>query len=115
MVIRSDDRTAVTRNDDVSISTVVDMVTTYAKQETVGPLKGAGRFLGYGAAGATLLGIGLALVLLGALRLIQTEWDWAGEGDFSWVSYLIVFTACVLLIVFALSRINKSTLDKERD
>jgi tRNA-5-methyluridine54 2-sulfurtransferase len=33
-----------------SVGEVVDYVTQYAKQETLGPLKGAGRWLGYGAA-----------------------------------------------------------------
>ena len=53
---------------------VVEFVKTYAKQETVGPLRGAGRWIAFGAAGAICLGLGLSLLLLGLLRLLQAEW-----------------------------------------
>ena len=39
----------------VNVGEVFEYVKEYARQETVGPLKGAGRWLGYGAAGAILL------------------------------------------------------------
>ena len=68
-------------------------------QETVGPLKGAGRWVGYGAAGAALLGLGIMLVMLGLLRLIQAEWDGIAVGGTSWIPYVIVFVVTVLLIV----------------
>ena len=84
----------------------------YAKQETLGPLKGAGKWLAYGTAGAVLLGVGLAYVLLGILRLIQTEWDRAATGSLSWLSYFIVLVLCVLLLVLTISRINRDSLNK---
>ena len=73
------------RRQDTSIEGFVYLVRDYAKQETLGPLKGAGKWLGFGVAGALLLGIGLALVLLGLLRLIQAEWDRAASGSLSWL------------------------------
>lgn len=103
------------RDEDPSIGNVVDLVKTYAKQQTIGPLSNAGRWLSFGAAGAILLGVGLMLVLLGLLRLIQTEWEWAATGSWSWISYLLVLAACVLIIVVAVSRISKSSLSKEYD
>ena len=63
------------RRESASVGEVIEFVKTYAKQETIGPLKGAGRWIGVGAAGAIALGLGLSLLLLGLLRLIQTEWD----------------------------------------
>ena len=45
----------------------------YVKQETVEPLKGLGRFLYMGIAGSFFLAFGLLLILLGVLRLLQTE------------------------------------------
>ncbi len=54
------------KDEQASIGEVVEFVKTYAKQETVGPLKGAGRWIAFGAAGAVCLGIGLSLLLLGA-------------------------------------------------
>ena len=115
MANQSDDLNAVRRGDDLSIGAVVDLVKTYAKQETLGPLKGAGRWLAAGTAGALLLGIGLALVLLGVLRLIQTEFANLARGGWSFTPYVIVLAACVAVIVFAITRINKSSLNKEPD
>lgn len=97
--------------DDLSVGGLVDLVTAYAKQETVGPLRNAGRFLGFGIAGALALAAGVSLVLLGLLRLVQTEWPRAASGSLSWLAYLIVLVACVTGIVIALSRINKGTLN----
>ena len=81
---------------------VVEYVRDYAIQETVGPLKGAGRWLGFGAGGAALLGLGIMLLMLGLLRLIQSEWDGIAEGGTSWIPYVIVLVVTVLLIVITL-------------
>jgi hypothetical protein len=96
-----------------SIGEAVDLVKAYALQETVGPIKGAGRWLGMGLAGAITLAIGLSLVLLGLLRMLQTEWGRSARGSLSWLSYLIVLVVYVGLIVLAVSRINKDSLHKE--
>jgi hypothetical protein len=101
------------RREDTSIEGIVYLVRDYAKQETVGPLKGAGRWLGYGVAGALLLGVGLFLILLGLLRLIEAEWDRVASGSLSWLAYLIVLVVCVGLIILTVSRINKPSLNKE--
>ncbi|MDA2966475.1 MAG: phage holin family protein [Actinomycetota bacterium] len=100
------------RRESAGVSDVVDLVKEYAKQETLGPLKGAGRWLALGSAGATFLGLGLVLVLLGILRLLQTELS-AFDGGFSWVPYLIVLVLCLGLAWIALSRVKKATLGKE--
>ena len=105
----------VRRQDDLSISGVVDLVKSYAKQETLGPLKGAGRWLAYGALGAVLLGIGLAFIVFGLLRLVQTEFSNLARGGNSWLPYLVALAACVIVIVLAVMRINKTSLTKERD
>ena len=65
------------RTDDVSI---IELVKQYAAQETLGKLKGARRWLAFGAAGAVLLGLGLMLLLLGGLRFVQTEFDTTFDG-----------------------------------
>ena len=107
--------TSSPRDDDpTSIAGVVDLVKTYAKQETLGPLKGAGRWLAMGAAGAVLLGLGLTIVLLGVLRLIQAEWPRSATGSLSWIPYLIVLVLCLLLLLLTVSHINRDTLNKER-
>ena len=99
--------------DNVSIGELIDYVKTYARQETLGPLRGAGRWLALGTAGAVALGLGLMLMMLGLLRLLQTEWERSATGRLSWLSYLIVFVVVVSLLLLAVSRISKKSLNKE--
>ena len=73
-----------------------DLVVTYVKQETVVPLQQLGRYVGFGIAGALLLGLGSVLLGVGALRALQTETGDTFQGDWSWAPYGITF---VLLIV----------------
>jgi hypothetical protein len=79
----------------------------YARQETVEPLKGVGRYLGYGAAGALLLGIGVILLMLAGLRALQTETGDALDGNLSWLPYLIVLVVASALVAWAVTRISK--------
>src|SRR4051794_41972682 len=55
------------RRDSADLASVVELVKDYARQETLGPIKGAGKFLGMGAAGAALLGGGGVFLILGLL------------------------------------------------
>ena len=98
---------------DVNSGEVIEFVKAYAKQETLGPLKGAGSWLGYGAAAAFAMGLGLLLVLLGVLRLVQTEWERSATGSLSWVAYAITLAVTVLFLVLTLVRIKKTYLNKE--
>jgi hypothetical protein len=95
-----------------SVADVVELLKTYAKQETIGPIKNAGRFLGFGVAGAMALGVGGIIVLLGVLRLVQTEVGRTARGSLSWLAYLIVLAVCGLGIALAISRIKRDSLDK---
>ena len=96
-----------------SVGEVIEYVKAYAKQETVGPLMGAGRWIAFGAAGAIAMGIGLSYLLLGLLRLLQSEWDRSASGRLSWLAYLVVLFACIALLALVVSRINKTFLDPE--
>jgi hypothetical protein len=98
---------------DVSVGEIIDYVKAYAKQETLGPLKGAGNWLGYGFAAATALGLGLVLLLVGLLRMLQTEWERSASGNLSWLPYLIVLIVAAVLLALTLMRIKKATLHKE--
>lgn len=99
-------------DESASVGEVFDLVRDYAKQETLGPLKGAGRWLLLGTVGSVLLGLGLVIVLLALLRLLQTEMS-AFDGAFSWAPYGIVLAVCLVWTGLALSRIRKATLGKE--
>lgn len=101
------------RRDEASLGEVVEFVKAYAKQETIDPVKGAGRWLAYGAAGAFALGLGLLLVMLGLLRVLQTEWERSASGSLSWLAYVIVLVVTLVLLGLTVSRIKKSTLNNE--
>lgn len=76
---------------------LVDLVVGYAKQETVDPIKGLGKTVGFGIAGALLIAIGAVFLGLAALRALQTETD-VFEDGLSWAAYLVV---TLLLLVGA--------------
>lgn len=101
------------KQDDASLGEVIEFVKSYAKQETIDPLKGAGRWLGFGVAAAFALGLGLMLVLLGALRVAQTELDSLRGGSWTWVPYAITLVVTLILLAFTILRIKKSTLNNE--
>lgn len=102
-----------TKREQASVGETIEFVKTYVRQETVGPLKGAGRWIAMGAAGAICLGLGLSLLLLGLLRLVQSEVSDIADGRLSWLPYLIVLAVCVLLLAVAVLQINKTFLNKE--
>lgn len=84
-----------------------ELTTTYAKQETIDPLKGLGRFLAYGVGGAIALGIGVVVLLLSGLRALQTETGTTFTGNLSWAPYLIAVAVGLVLIALALLRVTK--------
>jgi hypothetical protein len=81
----SDDKSGLGRSGGDAVHLTID----YVKQETLGPLKGIGRFLAFGAAGSLLIAVGVVLGLLGVLRLLQDETGTTLAGDWSWAPYFI--------------------------
>ena len=93
-----------------SLTELVDLVRAYAKQETIGELRGTGRWLAWGAVGGVSILLGLLFTLVGVLRILQsTVFD--GSTAFSWVPYFIVFGLTIGLIAFSQSRIRKPFLN----
>ena len=78
----------------------------YLKQETVEPLRGLGRFLYMGIAGSFFMAGGLLLILIGVLRLLQTETGTALTGDWSWVPYAVVVVLGIAVMGVAAWRIT---------
>ncbi len=74
-----------------------DLVVTYAKQETIEPLKGLKNYIGFGLGGALLLGMGVFFLAMGALRALQTQTGTTFTGNWSWAPYVIVVVSLALL------------------
>lgn len=81
-----------------TISDLKTMVVDYAKQETIVPLKGLGRYLGFGVGGAVLVGLGVFLLAMAGLRALQTETGTTFTGNWSFAPYLIVLLGLALVI-----------------
>ena len=79
------------------------LVVAYFKQETIEPIKGLGRFVGFGLAGSLAVGLGGVLLILGLLRLLQTETGDAFDGNLSVFPYLISFVVAVVAAVAAVT------------
>ena len=93
---------------------VVELVKTYARQETLGPLRGAGRWIAFGLAGSLMLGAAASLLVLGVLRLVQTEFGPTFAGRWmSLLPYLFALVICIAVIALAASRIAKKSLHQD--
>lgn len=94
------------------VTDVVDSVKQYARQETIEPLRGAGRWLASGILAALSLGLAVTFGVLGVLRVSQDLGKNVFDGSWSWVPYLIALCVNVVLVVVAFSRINDAPLSK---
>lgn len=88
------------------------MLVTYAKQETVEPLKTLGGYLGKGIVGAIFMFLGIMFAGFGTLRFFQTEVDaFDGGGWGSLAPYGItlgVLAFMIVLLVLSLLRAKKA-------
>lgn len=89
---QTEDRNVVGRGQDVW-----ELLVAYAKQETVEPLRGLGRWIGFGAGGSVLIATGISLLLLSVLRALQTETGTTFTGNWSWAPYVIVLVGALLV------------------
>jgi hypothetical protein len=83
------------------------LIVTYAKQQTIDPLKQLGRWVALGLAGAVLTGLGFLLIGLGLLRAIQSEAGHHLTGDWSWVPYFVAVIFLGIVIGFMVLRISR--------
>lgn len=96
------------------IADLWQLVRDYAKQETVDPLKSIGRFLGFGMAGALLLGLGVVFAALAILRGLQTETGNHLTGSLTWVPYLVAFVVSAIIVGLAVRAITKPNKVSEK-
>ena len=91
------------RNESVPrlVSELWELVVAYLKQETVQPLRGLGGFVAFGFPGAILSAAGLAVLLLAALRVLQTETGTTFSGDRTALPYVITAAAGVAVVGLA--------------
>jgi hypothetical protein len=98
---------ALADNPQETIRELRELVLAYAKQETVDPIKGMGRYAGWGIAGAFLMGLGVLFAQMGLLRVLQEETYPHLTGNWSWVPYLIVVVVSAALVALVMARRGK--------
>ena len=92
------------------VADIKTLVTDYAKQETVEPLKVLGKWVGFGVAGAISVSLGAFLLGLGLLRALQTETGSTFTGNLSWLPYLCTLGAVTVVLGLLGWRITKRSL-----
>ena len=94
-----------------------DLVVTYAKQETVDPIKNIGRYIGWAVGGAIAFGVGLTFLAVGILRLLQTSLPELvdGRGKSSWFPYFIVLVLLGAALGVVAMKLTKSKADTSKD
>jgi hypothetical protein len=85
------------------VTELYELVLAYVKQEALDPVKGLGRFIGFGIAGSLVFGLGAVILLLGGLRALQTQTGTALQGNWSWAPYGITAFACAVIIGLAMA------------
>jgi len=93
----------VADNPQDTIRELRELVVAYAQQETIEPLKGLGRYAGFGLAGALFTGLGAMFIAIGLLRLIEDEGGVHLTGNWSWVPYAGVMVLSAVAAVLAYS------------
>lgn len=89
------------------------LVLAYFRQETVEPVRNLGRFVLFGVLGSLVLGLGLGLLLLAALRALQTETGNHLHGNLSWVPYVIVMVGAFVLAGASMAGWSRSRRKEE--
>lgn len=96
------------------VKELVQLVVTYAKQQTIDPLKQLARWVAFGVAGALLIGLGFLLLGVGLLRALEVETGDHLAGNLSWIPYLIAVLFLGLVIMLMVRRISHGPGSKER-
>jgi hypothetical protein len=85
------------------------LLVDYAKQETVDPIRGLGRFVSYGTGAMLLIGIAGIELTVALLRVLQTETGTTFTGNLSWIPYFITLLVASAVVYVALKAINRKT------
>ena len=87
---------------------IQEILVSYAKQETVAPLRHLGRYLGFGIAGSLLVFLGTFFIGLGVLRLMQSFEFFEGSSWASTLPYVIAIAVLGLFVVMIYSALSRA-------
>lgn len=93
----------------VQVNELRDLVVTYVKQETLDPLQRLAKSILWGLIGSICLAVGALLLVLAAVRVLQSETRPHLTGSLTWVPY-----AGGLLVAGAILGITVTRITKKR-
>ena len=96
------------------LNDVWSLVVGYTKQEVQSPLRGLGRFMGWGAAGMFCFALATGFGVLAILRAFETESD-RFNVYLSWVPYAVALVWCGLIGWRAARSVKRTPWKKEGD
>lgn len=94
------------------VNHLVDGVKAYAIQETVGPVRGAARWVAVGSVAALALGLAVVFFTLAVLRMVQDLGGSALGGSLSFVPYLATLAVLAVVTRIVLSRVSRTSLQR---
>ena len=90
-----------------TIQDLWDLLVSYARQETLDPLRNIGRYLAFGVGGMVVVTLGVFLFGLSGLRALQTQTGDVFTGFWSFVPYLIIALVLGGFVGLSISRIGR--------
>jgi len=97
------------------LAQTAQLMQEYARQELREPLGNTGRWILSGLIGAVCIGLGTGFLVLGLLRMLQTEWPATFGGRWmNLLPYLCGVAFAGVVIGLAVRRINTTPLPKEK-
>ena len=89
------------------------MLVSYAKQETIEPLKELGKYLAFGLAGSLLVFLGVLFIGLSVLRALQSETGTVFDGQSfasmgPYAASILVMGLLIALLLRAMSKAKKA-------
>jgi hypothetical protein len=94
-----------------TLGEVKELLVTYARQQTVDPLRNLGRYLAFGIVGSVFISLSAIYLTVGILRLLQTETGSTFTGNLSWIPYLLtllVDAVGLALTALAIKRVRNA-------
>jgi hypothetical protein len=88
------------------VSELWQLFVSYAKQETVEPVRGLFRGIGFRLGAMFFFAFGILLLTLSALRFLEAHTSTHLQGHWSWVPYIAALIFMLALIAFAVTRIT---------
>ncbi len=85
---------------------LLSMLRAYLKQETLDPIRGLGRYLGFGLGSTVCFAVAEVFLVLSVVRVLQTTTS-AFQGNLSFIPYLVGLSVSLVFIYLTLLALKR--------